>query len=143
MKKRNYVTGLIIIALCACLLWLFLGRGTKPTALRYVKEHVSELESFAARMIQNGDTEATYQDWDVSHWENTDMVEFIVEARGIVPASSYQGFYYSPHDKPLGFQGVEVTLYETDTGWAWEGTGDNSGYTEKIMENWYWFEAEL
>ncbi len=72
-----------------------------------------------------------------------DYYEFSCGGAGIVPASSYYGFYYSPKDAPLA---VDVTQTENlspvQDGYGWrEPKGDNSYYTERIMENWYYYES--
>lgn len=71
------------------------------------------------------------------------MIEFFVKGRGIAPASSYFGFYYSVDGVPLAFQNAKVTLVESGDGWQWTHGGDNRGYTEKISGNWYYYEASF
>lgn len=70
-------------------------------------------------------------------------VEFYCGGSGLVPSSSYYGFYYSPDDLPLA---VDVTRTENlrpeGNGFGWEEPGgDNWYYTERIMENWYYYES--
>ena len=55
----------------------------------------------------------------------------------------YSGFYYSPADIPIPFQGVsDALLTPTASGWYWEHRG-NHGTTAKITDHWYSFEAWL
>ena len=70
-------------------------------------------------------------------------MEFYCGGSGLVPSSSYYGFYYSPDDLPLA---VDVTLTENlgpeGDGFGWgEPDGDNRYYTERIMKNWYYYES--
>ena len=71
-----------------------------------------------------------------------DIVEFFYSGKGIVPASVYYGFYYSPDDVPVSHQNGEAPVREVKEGeWEWNGIGDNGGVTKKIKENWYYYEA--
>ncbi len=77
------------------------------------------------------------------HIEKDVYVEFYCGGSGLIPSSSYYGFYYSPDDLPLA---VDVTLTENlgpeGDGFGWEELdGDNWYYTERIMENWYYYES--
>ncbi len=77
--------------------------------------------------------------------EEEEYVRFDCGATGIVPASSYYGFYYSPADIPLA---VDVTVTDNLTpqnnGWGWkEPDGDNIYYTERIMDCWYYYESHF
>ena len=88
--------------------------------------------SLAIRGIQD-----TYADRKESY------VEFNCGGAGLVPSSSYYGFYYSPLDIPLA---VDVTVTENlipkADGWGWkEPNGDNIYYTERIMDCWYYYES--
>lgn len=57
--------------------------------------------------------------------------------------TGYSGFYYSPTDIPIPFQGVsDAALVPTASGWSWAYLG-NHGATAKITDHWYSFEAWL
>lgn len=77
----------------------------------------------------------------VNSWDGTyRMTEFIIMSWG----STYYGCYYSPDDVPLAFQNTDVEL--TQDGheyWEWQTEGDNHGSISKIMDHWYYFEAEF
>ena len=70
-------------------------------------------------------------------------VEFYCGGAGLVPSSSYYGFYYSPMDVPIAVDITETeNLTSKDDGWGWkEPNGDNIYYTERIMECWYYYES--
>ena len=145
MKTKHMVLAVIaIIALLVVFLWNtcgpFLMNQTMITG--YVKLNAEELEVMAqeAGYAERKDGTIRYRRW--SH--RSDMVEFECWAFGIAPASKYKGFYYSMNDEPIPFQGVMQELVESGKGWAWQQPeSDNHGYTEKIMDNWYYFEASF
>lgn len=119
---------------------LFAADTPKKSTISYVQKNQAELEEYAAGFsIANG----SYNGWDVSSWGN-DMLEFTVGGSGFGSSTSYYGFYYSPIDVPLGFQGTDVDFVEDKDGWRWEEeNGDNWNYTEKITDKWYWFEMHF
>ena len=61
------------------------------------------------------------------------MVEFCTGSFGLIPSTTYKGFYYSEDDEPHGFQDVPVEFVKSGNGWSWaESEGDNTQYTERI-----------
>lgn len=55
----------------------------------------------------------------------------------------FSGFYFSPTDIPIPFQGLdEIKLDSTIYGWEWEYQG-YYGNTTKIIDCWYAFNAYL
>ena len=71
------------------------------------------------------------------------IIEFTTGSFGIVPASSYKGFYYSVDGAPAAFQNSNIPLTETEPGhWTWSSQG-NEGTTEHITGNWYTFSASF
>ena len=78
----------------------------------------------------------------ISCWEaEQTVVAFTLSVSGLVPESTYRGIYYSAAGVPVAFQGANVPLTETETGWAWAVEGDNCGTTAHIEGNWFTFEA--
>lgn len=74
----------------------------------------------------------------------SEIVEFEVEGRGFGSSTTYTGFYYTPEDVPVGFQGESIPLTESAPGWTWqEENGDNRQTVEKICDHWYWYEAHF
>ena len=70
-------------------------------------------------------------------------MDFFCDGWGLVPSSSYYGFYYSPQG-PQSFWGGEEELLPTeDGGYAWQGEGDNHGFTRQIGENFYYYEGHF
>lgn len=147
MKKKKWLWILLCVVLLAGLAVFFFRPVTKIGITSYVKRNVESLEDYVAEVTK---TEygtfgyGEYNEWIVSLDTKTGMVQFDTVGFGIVPSSSHWGFYYSPEDKPLGFDGTDVEFKESGKGWLWqEENGDNRNYTEKITDNWYWFKMEF
>ena len=145
MKTKHMVMATIaIIALLIVFLWStcgpFLVNQTMITG--YVKLNAEELEVTAQEAGYAVQKDGAIR---IRRAQNRpDMVEFDCWGWGLAPSSTYIGFYYSENDEPIPFQGVLQQLTESGSGWAWqEPESDNHGYTEKIMDNWYYFEASL
>lgn len=120
--------------------------STKQSTFEYVQNNCTDLELFATELIAGSgkDTSTTYKRWNVSYWRDTNLVEFITHSKGIVPNSVIFGFYYSPDNIPLGFQGFQMKFDEYESGWKWiDEKSDNWEYTEKIIDNWFWFEMNF
>lgn len=74
---------------------------------------------------------------------NNDIIQFYYGGVGIVPASKYYGFYYSPDDVPAAYQNIKCNLTTVfNDEWKWsEVSTDNGGRTIRIMKNWFYYEA--
>lgn len=137
------LTGLIIIV---CVL-LSNNSTSKSAIISYVQNNKSDLETYVQNTYIDTDKNIytdIYSTWDVSYYPNSGMVEFLVSTEGLASSSKYYGFYYSPQNIPMCYQEQNVELLENETGWQWsEPNGDNQYYTEKIADNWYWFEMDF
>ena len=81
-------------------------------------------------------TGKSFSTWEGQH----PMNEFTLSSQG----NKYYGCYYSPDDVPLAFQNLETELIaDGDNSWSWKAEGDNKGVTSKIMDKWYYFEADF
>lgn len=70
------------------------------------------------------------------------IVQFRYSSSGLGPSTSYYGFYYSPSDTPATFQNGNFPLNETEQGfWEWTDGTDNGGVTNRIAQNWFYYEA--
>ncbi|MDO4286322.1 MAG: hypothetical protein Q4C40_01195 [Eubacteriales bacterium] len=145
MSRKNvkWIAVMVIIFILLVIAVASFVSGKSASIRRFVNSNSVELTQYAQNMIKtgsNGECE-TYGDYEVTYWADTGMVEFVLRKHGMGSASVYEGFYYSPNDTPLGFQGNQVDFTISDSGWTWEeSNGDNWEYTEKILEHWYWFE---
>lgn len=140
------ITAIIVIAMLIVTFFYMFQIDSKQVILQYVLKNHIELEKYANTLVResNSDTTAEYNNWDVYYWHASNLVEFVVDKTGLVTNSKYSGFYYSPSDMPLGFQGNAVVFCEHGSGWIWtEKSGDNREYTERIRKNWFWFEMHF
>lgn len=139
MKKKGWIIVLVFIAGVV----LFINTPERRTKFCFYS-HLSELEESIYRWQTEGklssDPKLIANVWDGEH----EIVEYIVVSRGIVPSSSYYGFFYSPDGVPVSFQnsGAELTR-QGENEWVWQGQGDNHGYVELLQPHWYYFEASL
>lgn len=146
-KKRRATTLIIVLAALIALVLAVKLSAPERAVVRTFKANEAALNQMVEAYLA-GDTDALkinilgVRDVDYWHGEH-EMIEFFVTGRGIVPASSYYGFYYSVDGVPLAFQNAKVTLGEKEDGWEWTEAGDNRGYTEHITGNWYYYEASF
>lgn len=147
MNGKNYLIrnkfALISIAVIFILAIAFLFGNTKSGIFLTVKSNQSELTHFAEGLLQSDRTISVvhykHKNWKIYRY--SDHVDFIVTAFGLAPSTVYKGFYYSPSDSLVGFQGANHIFTEYGDGWIYrEDDGDNTEYLEKIADNWYWFE---
>lgn len=54
----------------------------------------------------------------------------------------YYGFYYTEDNQPIGWKGEDVSFKKYEDRWIWKDANDfNRTYiTEKIADNWFYFE---
>lgn len=145
MKTRNKVAvTILVIVLIIGLIWNVFGPFLVNQTLitGYVKSHAEELEQIAQ---DAGYAEQKMGTIRIKKCVNRpDLVEFDCWGWGLAPSSTYTGFYYSENDEPIPFQGVMQELVADGDGWSWqEPKSDNHGYTEKIMDKWYYYEASF
>ena len=146
-KKRRATTLIIVLAALIALVLAVKLSAPERAVVRTFKANEAALNQMVEAYLA-GNTDALktvvpgVEDADYWHGEH-EMIEFFVTGRGIVPASSYYGFYYSVDGVPLAFQNTKMTLVESGDGWEWTHGGDNRGYTEHITGNWYYYEASF
>lgn len=146
-NKRFKKTILIMIVattlLVSVVVLLDMTIMTKSEAFKYVVSNQEELLAFVSAASSNNDQPQRYKMFRVSSWNNATMVQFETQSIGLGSGSTYKGFYYINNDKPVGFQGTSVAFLERDPGWYWTDDTDNWMYVERILPNWYWFEAHF
>lgn len=151
-KRLWGVALLFAVAVLLGCAWNMFSPFSKGYAVRYVQTHSAVLTEYAQQVIadrpikelrcQNGWTVNYYA--DAPTVPTAEIVEFAVGGSGFGSATSYTGFYYSPEDIPLGFQGAVLDLTESAHGWTWqEENSDNRQIIEKICDHWYWYEAHF
>ncbi|WP_283608027.1 hypothetical protein [Faecalispora anaeroviscerum] len=132
---------LLLFLLSISLAAVFLS-GTKGSIVSRVKNNEAHLTEIASSVIERGSAEGVSVSGveEIVYYADSEMVEFLCGGSGLGSSTSYSGFYYSPSDIPLGFQGEPITLTKTDTGWSYEEAGGDNHYeTEKIIDCWYYY----
>ena len=147
-KMRFLISFLIIGVLCAILAFGGVWETEEDHKLHiteYVKVHHKELEAMVSELMAEGTRDVLeFDQWIVTYYQNTGMVQFETKSSGFGTQTTYKGFYYSEGDIPLGFGGARWQYSSDGDGWVWnEDNGDNSAYTEKILDHWYWFEMQF
>lgn len=159
MKKKPFVIpacvagGLLVLCLGAYGLLSWFGSPLLPGSLerRYAREvsaHGEELAAFAQTCLETGrvgkDLPLPGLVKEASVWgqDSQAFVEFTCGGWGLGSSTSYYGVYYSPSG-PQPFQGAGVELIPQEDGWAWQGEGDNQGFTKALGGDFYYFEAHF
>lgn len=69
-------------------------------------------------------------------------IDYYCGGKGLSVSSSYYGFYYADNNQPDGWQHEVFQLTEYDNGWRWQ-EDDNWYYTERIRDNWFYYEMHF
>lgn len=142
--KRICIGLLTALGCIAVATALIVRPFSKKSIQSYVLRNQDELTNYARKVIEEhpmGPLE--WNGWKVYYYAD-DMVEFCTGSFGLIPSTTYKGFYYSEDDEPHGFQDVPVEFVKSGNGWSWaESEGDNTQYTERIAAHWYWYEAKF
>ncbi len=145
IKRYLGYTGLILVLF----LTVFFFSRSKQNIKMFVMRNEEQLTAFAEDVLQNGAIGGIeeYKGYPVTKWasdsDGSVLLEFYHHGSGSVPNTSYFGFYYVPDDLPKTFQNAQGELWQSEDGWKWEDDGDNWGYTEKITDHWYYYEAHF
>ena len=136
MKKRKWIwIGLAVILIASVLL---LSNPQIRTNL-FVRLYHDDIEEGLRMQAGVPADDVILFGYDaVNTWEGEHtMVEFVIMSR----THTYYGCYYSPDDVPLAFQNQGANIFQDGLdSWKWVGDGYH-GYTTKIMDHWYYFEA--
>ena len=147
MKKLTAKLIRVLIAIVAVIALSVLSvkavrYGTKVATFNYVKSNTQQLTAEAERVIAEGVfAQHQFDGKNLTYYPSSPnpVVEFSTGGFGIAPSGYYTGFYYSPEDVPVRYNGHGTAMEEYKNGWAYADRGDNHGYTEKICDNWYWY----
>lgn len=123
-----------------------IGLSSENEIASYVNENIDVLENMAISKI-NGETVLMIEGIsNISSYEDRDniVVQFETGGKGLVPESTYYGFYYSKNNLPFVFDNFDIPLEKVNNNqWKWQDNSDNHGLTTKIRENWFYFEASF
>lgn len=112
----------------------------------YVNENILDLEQIVLEKINNTEGKNLKEIKGINVYENVNnvIVQFETGGKGLVPSSTYYGFYYSKMNIPVSFDNSNFELEQiSDDKWCWQDVGDNYGITIRIRENWFYFEASF
>ena len=120
MKKVS-MGLLIVLGSIAVAAILFARPFNKKSVQSYVLRNQDELTNYARKVIEEHPMEPLeWNGWKVYYYAD-DMVEFCTGSFGLVPSTTYKGFYYSEDDEPHGFQDVPVEFVKSEM----DGRGQN------------------
>lgn len=70
--------------------------------------------------------------------------KYIEFSLGGVGSTYYCGAVCTDDGNPVGFDGSDMQIVADGRGWSWqEVNGNNKYYTEKIIDNWYFYEMRF
>lgn len=146
-KKRFPIYIPIIMILMVVLLCRDDLESKEREIATYVYKNQETLTHMASTALDAGTDQVILIDGvnDISCWdENGSFVDFNYYSIGLgsVGGTRY-GFYYSPDDTPSAYGGQNVHLSLDENGWIWNCEDESHGYTMKIMDNWYYYEASF
>ncbi|MDO4168865.1 MAG: hypothetical protein Q4D45_03105 [Lachnospiraceae bacterium] len=150
-KKKKIAIVIIILALILLTVIIFAHNNIHNSRNKireeissYVTTNDTKLTEFSIQYLNHETKEKKFDDVEVDgiYGDKHKIVQFYYSGEGIAPASIYYGFYYSPDDVPSDFDGMGYDLSKvSDNEWEWSAEGDDGGYTKKIMDGWYYYEA--
>lgn len=143
MKKRITIAAGILLLACMMILWAG-SRSGQAGIRRFVLSHQAELEEIAADCLSQGRTVERYNDVEVEgvYPGASPIVQFYTGGWGLVPSSTYWGFYYSESGQPAAYQNVDMELVPvSDEEWTWTDGTDNGGVTRRIDGHWFSYKA--
>jgi len=144
-KRKKYKIALIVFI---CIIAIIQFRCSINSNKSKIKVIVNNNLDVLSEVIENNDYDKAYKIDGIDKirsynlGNNEVFIDFYCYGFGIAPSGIYYGFYYVSNDEPLGFQAERVKLERDGVGWKWkQPKGDNYYYTEKIADNWYYYEA--
>lgn len=143
IKNKQMLKIVFAVAMIVLLISVFF-LNSKGFIFLLVKQDKDHLTDIARDIIESGEEypDNSYYFCDIYYNDSINMVEFTTSYWGLVPSGVRKGFYYSPQNIPLGYNYGEISFNQYEEGWLWEEeNGDNTIYTEKIVDYWFWFEA--
>jgi len=143
MKKWNRIIVIAAIIILAVYAIKYISNPERRIR-NFIDQNRKELVTIADAYLNSDTTTKKYKGVKVEQVfsGNHDIVQFYYCGVGIVPASTYYGFYYSPDDVPAAYQNTNSILTAvSDNEWEWSDGTDNGGRTIKILKDWYYYEA--
>ena len=135
MKKMRL--AIVMVAVVA-LVSVFSYKMNSPDKLaeRFVKHHSAEVEALAEAGAPLPQEVAGKQ---LDAW--TEGEHPMYEVTLITIGDTTYGCYYSPDDTPLPYQNTGLKLVDdVRGGWSWRADDGTYGYTERIADDWFYFD---
>ena len=142
MGKKRIALCILILLFTATVIGLKFKDNLTRSFVSLCKE---PLQAYAQEQLEQENTAGRYGLWKTTCYPDAGMVEFLTSGAGLVPGSTYKGFYYSADDTHKPYAASEaVTLSQTDENTvSWTDGTDNHGTSVRIIKNWFWFEASF
>ena len=135
-KKASVLLILLCALLIPALLLMTVRSGDHPAGIeRFVAANQAALEEIAADCLRGSQTAARYKGVEIEGVFPGEhrIVQFFSSGFGLVPSSTYCGFYYSENGVPAAYQNVDVPLTPAgENRWRWSDGTDNGGVTRRI-----------
>ncbi len=143
MKKLKKWALILLVLGLALALWRFAADRERAVA-RFVRHHQTQLTELAEGWLAAGTGDRRFKGVEVEGIcpGEHPIVQFFYGGWGIVPSSTYYGFFYSPDDVPVSYQNSSAPVRpDGEDRWTWSGEGDNGGVVRKLADKWYYYEA--
>ena len=129
------ISLVLILVVLICLLCY-------PDLVRtYVVVNQDRLEAYAENLLESGQN-GTFGPWDVTAYPELGIVEFQATAHGLVPESTYEGFYYSASGEHVSFPGFANQDHNLGIDALFLDLAENSDNFQtstQFAPNWFWF----
>lgn len=145
-EKEKLLPSIKLLAIVIAVATIFVSLFAQDLlAKTYVKVFHKHLENYAESLLDTCEstTSDQYGFWKVTCYPEDELVEFHTGGAGLVFNSTYLGFYYSPDNTHKVFQGADIPLNVNENLADWYGEGDNWGRSTRLIDKWFWFEANF
>lgn len=162
-EKEKLLPSIKLLASVFVIVVIFVSLFAQDLLVKtYVKVFHKQLEVYAENLLEEcehltGDEENVYLSedgdihllsdkygfWEVKCYPEDELVEFHTGGAGLVANSTYLGFYYSPDNTHKVFQGADIPLNVNENLADWYGEGDNWGKSTRMIDKWFWYEANF
>ena len=146
LEKEKLLPSIKLLAIAVAVATIFVALFAQDLLTKtYVKVFHKHLENYAEHLLETRETTTSdrYGFWEVTCYPEDELVEFCTGGAGLVFNSTYLGFYYSPDNTHKVFQGVDIPLNVNENLADWYGEGDNWGRSTRLIDKWFWFEANF
>ena len=136
MKKRWP-----LLLVLAAIVWIgsCIWMNSKNGIIFYVRRHMDKLQVYAETCMDIPEDYANYKNWNTRYDQNERIVVFQTSYLGFGSQADEKGFYYAPDGRPRAF-GCDLGEEQREALTLFLGEGDNYVLTEKIADNWFWYE---